>query len=125
MTLLEGEGGGDTLDGHYSIGDLRKRFGAKGHAQIIFGSSCSDGPTEFRVESQLSEDMGVPDGATVQFGYDAPGPRHYIFYPSDRSSDGGIGRLDMGWSCRQGDGGTAAWLPDGGQPCPVLTVPDE
>jgi len=125
VTLLEGEGGGDTLDGHYSIGDLRKRFGAKGHAQIILGSSCSDGSIEPRVESQPSEDARVPDGATVRFGYDAPGPRHYIVSLWDGSSDGGSTRLDLGWSCRRRDGGTVAWLPDGGVPCPVLTVPDE
>jgi hypothetical protein len=125
VTLLEGDGGGDTLDGVFSVGALRERFGAKGHAQVIFGNSCSDGPTEFRVEPQPSEDMLVPDDAQVQFGYDAPGPRHYIFFSLDDSPDGGVVRRDSGWRCRQRDGKEVPWVPDGGQPCPVLIVPDE
>jgi hypothetical protein len=121
VALLEGDGGSATLDGDFSIGDLRERFGAKGHARVIFGSSCTDGPTEFRMEPQPSEDMRVPDGAQVQFGYDAPGPRGHIFW----SLDGGFGERDPVWTCLQRDGREVPWAPDGGQPCPVLTVPDK
>jgi hypothetical protein len=121
VTLLEGDGGNATLDGDFSIGDLRKRFRANGHARVIFGKSCSDGPSEFRMELQPSEDTRVPDDALVQFGYDAPGPRRYIYW----SLDGGMRERDPAFTCLQRDGGEVPWESDGGQPCPVLTVPDE
>lgn len=124
VTLLEGDGGGEAVDGVFSVGELRRRFGAHGHARIIFGNSCSDGPSQFRMEQQPEENKIVPDDAQVQFGYDAPGPRHYVFWPGD-AIDGGSATVDLGWACVLRDGGTVAWLPDGGQSCPMSTAPEE
>lgn len=116
VVLLERDGSRVSLDGVFAIRDLRNRFDAKEHARIIFGSSCSDAPHEFRMELQPGEEFRVPDDAQVQFGYDAPGPRQYISL-----EDGGI----IAGSCLQADGGEVIWKPDAGQPCPVLTVPAE
>jgi hypothetical protein len=112
-----------TLYGIFSVGELRARFAARGHVRVIFSNSCSDEPTAFRMKERASEDMLVPDDAHVQFGYDAPGPRYY--FPLDQTSDGGVTSFDRASFCQLRDGGIVAWLPDGGQPCPVLTAPDE